>query len=106
MHRIPVQGDAYVAARLPHSVDPAALDEAVRAAVGAATEQGGPLPAAVVWDARMHARLGEAVVRLSDGMLDELLLSQIDASGCCAVLASVLDRLRAREAIQRFEQTG
>ena len=106
MHRISVQGDAYVAARLPHSVDPALLDEAVRAAVATAAEQGGTLPAAVVWDARMHARLGEAVVRLSDGLLDELLLSQIDASGCCAVLQSVLERLKARDAIQKLEQTG
>jgi glycosyltransferase involved in cell wall biosynthesis len=106
MHRIPIDGDVYVAARLPETVDPGGLSEAVRAAVAGARAENGPLPAAVVWDARMHARLGEAVVRISDGLLDELLLSQVDASGCCAVLESVLERLRGRGAIQKLEQTG
>jgi glycosyltransferase involved in cell wall biosynthesis len=105
MHRIPIDGDAYVAARLPHTVEPGRLSNAVREAAEAA-RVAGALPSAVVWDARMHARLGEAVVRISDGFLDELLLSQIDATGCCAVLESVLERLRGRGAIQRLDQTG
>ena len=106
MHRIPIDGDAYVAARLPHSIVPGRLSDAVRAAALAARGDGGPLPPAIVWDARMHARLGEAVVRLSDGPLDELLLSQIDATGCCAVLESVLNRLRERGAIAAMDRTG
>jgi glycosyltransferase involved in cell wall biosynthesis len=106
MHRIPIDGDVYVAARLSDTVDPGRLNDAVRAAVATARGENGLLPSAVVWDARMHARLGEALVRISDGLLDELLLSQIDASGCCAVLESVLERLKGRGAIQKLEQTG
>ncbi|MGZ8406878.1 MAG: hypothetical protein ACXWVJ_02505, partial [Caulobacteraceae bacterium] len=72
--------------------DPA-LVRAVDAAVAKALQADPLPPAAVVWDAQTPG--GERAIAFGEG-LDDLLLSQIDASGCCAILEDSWRKLGSR----------
>jgi glycosyltransferase involved in cell wall biosynthesis len=87
MLRIPVEDDAYLIATPPAGVEPAAVEAAVRAAAAAR-------PQVIVWDALARSREGLSRLRFGVGGLDDLLLAQIDLTGCCAVLESAQRRLK------------
>lgn len=100
MLRIELDGQAYLTG--------ADEGEGLAAAVKRAADQGrtaeGALPPAVTWDASLPG--ARDLIRLGPGPLDDLLLGQLDATGCCAVLEPVLERLRSSGAIQRLDDTG
>ncbi|HEX8232974.1 MAG TPA: hypothetical protein VF559_06495 [Caulobacteraceae bacterium] len=98
--RIDIEGDAYLYA----GPGDEGLAEPVRHAADRARTPEGSLPQAVVWDARLQGAGG--LIRLGPGPLDDLLLGQMDASGCCAVMLSTLERMKARGAVRRLEETG
>lgn len=88
MLRIPVEDDAYLIATPPPGADPGALEAAIRAAAGQAR------PMILAWDGLAPSPDGPSRLRFGEGGLDDLLLAQVDVSGCCAVLESVHRRLK------------
>jgi hypothetical protein len=84
MLRIALDADAYLLARPPRGVEPAALEAAVRRAADRGR------PQLIVWDGALEG----GRIRFGDGGLDDLMLAQVDASSCCAVLESAHARIR------------
>lgn len=87
MLRISVDDDAYLIAEPPQGADADAVSAAIRAAaVGR--------PQVITWDALIRTREAQSRLRFGDGGLDDLLLAQVDMTGCCAVLESAHRRLK------------